>query len=499
MHITKIILTNVRGFATLKLDISKSINVLVGVNNSGKSTILNAIYNIQNPNVLTSEDIRIGSSVSSIQLLVDGKDTHPYLIRNPPLSILKKFNINELTLSEGGSSETQPLIPMEEPNNFIYPYLSNRKVVNYTETLNQQTTNQVSGDLGALFPKINRLINPEYPGHQEFVDWCKVIFGLSFSTMPSQGGIRAGYMVDRNKQIPIQAMGAGIPNALGLLVDLCAEDGHLFLIEEIENDLHPASLRALLKLIIKKSDSNQFILTTHSNIVTNVLGAHDNSNVIQVKVDYSSKVPLSTAEIADTYESRLTILEELGYQFTDTNPWSYWLLLEESTAERIIRDYIIPMFVPDLKYKLRTFSAVSLSQVPIKFEDFNRLFVFLNLQKGYKNRAWIIVDEGDDELEVINSLKEKYSKNDWDEDRFLQFDKHNFEEYYPDSFQDRVKKVLLIENNKDKRNQKLALFNDVKKWLDSDKNAMGSLEKSAAPVIELLRVISESIKTEESL
>ncbi len=62
--------------------------------------------------------------------------------------------------------------------------------------------------------------------------------------------------------------------------------------------------------------------------------------------------------------------------------WSFGplgFLLEESSAEKIVREYLIPWFVPKLGGKLRTFSARSVSEVEAKFEDFNKLFVFLHL------------------------------------------------------------------------------------------------------------------------
>lgn len=91
----------------------------------------------------------------------------------------------------------------------------------------------------------------------------------------------------------------------------------------------------------------------------------------------------------------------MGYDFFDFDLWSAWLILEESSAERIIREYLIPWFVPELKGRLRTYSANSLSEVETKFRDFNNLFVFLHLQPTYKNLAWVVVDGGEEEAKII--------------------------------------------------------------------------------------------------
>jgi hypothetical protein len=57
-------------------------------------------------------------------------------------------------------------------------------------------------------------------------------------------------------------MGEGIPHLLGLINDLCLAENKLFLIEEPENDIHPKALKRLLDLIIQKSQSNQFVIST---------------------------------------------------------------------------------------------------------------------------------------------------------------------------------------------------------------------------------------------
>ena len=39
-----------------------------------------------------------------------------------------------------------------------------------------------------------------------------------------------------------------------------------------------------------------------------------------------------------------------------------------------------------------------------KFNDFNRLFVFIHLEPTYKNKVWVLIDAGDDEKEIIEGI-----------------------------------------------------------------------------------------------
>jgi len=82
------------------------------------------------------------------------------------------------------------------------------------------------------------------------------------------------------------------------------------------------------------------------------------------------------------------------------------------------------------------------------------LFSYLNLQPTYKNKAWVIVDNGTKEKEIVQKLIGTYCTSGWGEDHFQQFDKHDFESYYPEEFKDKVAEILSVTDRKEKRNKK---------------------------------------------
>jgi len=146
-------------------------------------------------------------------------------------------------------------------------------------------------------------------------------------------------------------MGEGVANALGLIVDLCIAKNKVFLIEEPENDIHPTALKGLLDLVAVKAATNQFIITTHSNIVVKHLGSQPESKLFDVDMilDADGLPTASVTEVGETVEDRRTVLESLGYELHHVDLWDYWLFLEESSAEKIIRTYLIPWFAPSLR------------------------------------------------------------------------------------------------------------------------------------------------------
>jgi hypothetical protein len=221
------------------------------------------------------------------------------------------------------------------------------------------------------------------------------------------------------------------------------------------------------------------------------LGSNPISKVFEVKISFENRIPGSKIEeVAPDVEARRNLLESLGYELIDVDMWESWLMLEESSAEKIIREYLIPWFLPNLVSKLRTFSARTISELEIKFNDLNNLFVFLNMEPIYKNRVWVIVDYGDKEKEVIDKLKEIYTPSGWKEDNFSQFKEHDFEKYYPEVFQEKVNEILQIGHSLQKLEKKKELREEVERWIESDSSrAKQEFKISAKEVIDTLKEI----------
>jgi AAA15 family ATPase/GTPase len=517
MWIKKVDLTNFRSYANGSIELSKGINLIVGQNNSGKSTLLKSFAWLQDGSPISAQDIRKKEQNGSIELELEASKGYFNQVPESVTKIIISLSNQKLTFSGSSGirldnsmngyqstydfnafSNVYPYrIPNQEPFNFIYPYLSKRKVIDFSETINLQATNLVSGNFTHLSAKVDRLCNAEIPEHREFIESCREIIGFPMSAAASTNGKKAAQSIDAHYHIYLEEMGEGVANLLGLIVDLCVAKDKLFLIEEPENDIHPRALKKLLELIAKKSETNQFIITTHSNIVVKYLGAIEDSKLFQVTMDFQDKVPTSKIEeVENIPEPRLAVLSDLGYDLFDFDRWSAWLFLEESSAERIIRDFLIPWFAPDLKNRLRTVAAQGKDDIEIKFEDFNRLFLFVHLQSIYQDLAWVIIDEGVEEKAIIDRLKEKFKG--WNPDCFRQFSQHDFEFYYPKEFMtnlhEEIERIQQINDKKTKRNQKKNLLDKFVEWIKEDNDrAKSALEVSASSVINILKEIETSL------
>ncbi|MFN6471003.1 MAG: ATP-dependent nuclease [Nostoc sp. SerVER01] len=501
MKIHKVKLSNVRAYQNAEIELSPSINLIVGENNSGKTTMLRSLLFLQDRSSFMTQDIRKNEEEARIKLTFEGnikKYFHPVIvdfIRNYScLDIVidpsKGLTINGNDINSYGIPN---FILNMEPKNFIYPFLSKRKVTTFNEGINRNYSNSIIGNFSNLYAKVDRITTDGLPAKDEYIKACSEILGFLVSSYPSENGKKSVYIVDNFQHIPLELMGEGIVNILGLILDLCMAKDNLFLIEEPENDIHPKALKKLLSFILEKSKTNQFVITTHSNIVLKYLGSEELSKIFKVDMQFVDRIPTSSiAEVDNSPKARREILEDLGYELLDFDIWDTWLILEESSAEVIIKEFLIPYFVPELKERLKTCSTDGVEKVPDRFYALHSLCLFFHLQQTFDQKIWVLVDGGENETIIINDLKNKYKS--WNKDSFCQLKQHDFEKYYPEEFQAEVDKVLKILNKKEKRNAKKILLDNVKKWYTENPDiAKEAFSKSACEVIDILKNIEKVV------
>jgi hypothetical protein len=278
-------------------------------------------------------------------------------------------------------------------------------------------------------------------------------------------------------------------------VELLVSSGKLFLIEEPETELHPTALRALLKLIVDSTttNGNQFVISTHSHIVVRFLGSLHNTLINEVRREPGIRPPKSIVRpVGSDARSRIELLGALGYEFSDFELYSGWLILEESSAEAIIREFLLKWFAPKLVGRLCTIAANGAQDVEPRFFEFVRIFTFLHREPAYRDRAWVVCDGDEAGHEVIAKLRDDFK--DWPADTFKNFPAKNFETYYPTAFNEEAARVLAISDKQRRRDAKKALVESVKVWLRAnEESGRKEMQRSAAPVIEVLQEIERRV------
>lgn len=377
------------------------------------------------------------------------------------------------------------------PDNALALYLSGRRVNSYQEQISHANAYTQFGHHQYVVSKIDAVYNSEEL-RPEYETACIAVLGFVPTPHASANGKMIGYEVDarRQQRVPLLQLGAGVVQAAALIADLVLMEDKIFLIEEPENDLHPKALRALLEVLLRRaSGRNQYIISTHSNIVVRSLGADRDAKIFRIEPVLPNRIPLSTVtEVPQVASARIELLQSLGYEFSDLDVFDAFLILEESSAERIVRQYLIPWFVPRLNGRLRTVAAQGAGAIDATFSDFYRLFLFLHLQPAYEGKAWVLADGDKAGLEAVTKLRAKFGT--WKEDHFQNLSEADFERFYPPPFLDRVATVLEIQDRKARNEAKVNLLKDLITWLDADPvRGRTAIEQSCAEVIAILRAL----------
>jgi predicted ATPase len=525
MHIKRLELLNIRSFESVDIRLSPGINLISGGNNAGKSTILKSIYVLQDRYAFKESDKRLNTDRSDIRITLDKlshkerllfqdyskgspylptgdlvqilfpRSTQPYDAYYSPLELESQPSLAEVALQQLREyyDNNFPFFPHEEnKGSFIYPFFSKRRS-GFMSSAGKDDSFQVYEDFRNLPLKVQKATNRPVI-KRKFEELCRHILGFEVGIYQGENGeSRIGQMVGYTEHIPLESMGEGTANILGLLTLLLTENNKLFLLEELENDIHPEALKKLLPLIIEKSKYNQFVISTHSNIIVKYLGSVPETKIFfcESTIDQQgSGIPLSTIEeVSNEPQSRLQILEKLGYELLDYDLAKGYLIMEESTAEKVVRDYLIPTFVPGLQHSLRTVASQGVNDVSNKLQMLNTLFMYAHRSEIYRNKAWVLVDGGEAGQKVISKLRANYPG--WEHSHFDQLSKENIEEYFPSKFNAQVKQVLKLNNGLGKQKAKHDLLSKVIDWTIAEPEiARTAFEESAAEIIRKLQSIA---------
>lgn len=289
---------NFRQFDKLKIDNCKRINFLVGQNNCGKTTLLEAIYLGSYP--MNMNPLATTYNFRKMELI---QDTVPMLFfrknENESISInietLKKSSyVLSMKLSEDNNqskryeNRSQGNIAVKEYD-YIATYNSNEYKCRFNVSIDLPTKiffnvenekNKAIEDfcIPTLYTCDMKSISPERfeiaineNREYELVKYLQIfdsrISGIGFG---KDNKILVEIMEEDNSKykLPLQLLGDGFIKFASILVDILYEKiyNNVILIDEIENGLHYTNIKQLIRAILtlSKEMNIQMFITTHS-------------------------------------------------------------------------------------------------------------------------------------------------------------------------------------------------------------------------------------------
>lgn len=471
------------------------ITVFIGANNSGKSSLLRSLLLIQEGSGFSPRDIRIGSP--DAKTVLNGIWPIPQLggynggqpAPGASVQITATGRPNgavETSWTFEGNGQVSGGIAGTRPNHVVVPVLGNRKRSGFTSTIDRSQADRVGTDDSALTSRLNALSGNHAEGRR-YRQLADQILGLEVSTHLGPQGSVPGIPVNVKDGIDLERMGEGVRNIVFLAAELADDQvPRLFLIEEPENDLHPAALAQVLKIIQDATSVHQFVVTTHSDVVLRALGAIEGTRIYETALD-DSDLPSTVIRPIETPIERWEVLTNLGYE---TGLPLGWMIFEEASAETFVGKGLVPLFAPRLAC-LRTASSDGAGNVRHRVQAVRNLALFAHLSEDQHPPIWVLVDGDQAGDEAIRALRRDF---DWPESRLCRLPREAIERFYPQEFQAKVSAIDTATGSAERSRLKGELANEVTKWaITGGAAAKDALAKCTLPIIEALQRIEADL------
>lgn len=229
-------------------------------------------------------------------------------------------------------------------------------------------------------------------------------------------------LVNENGKIPISNSGSGLKTILLVLIKLFLETREttnynfeplltntVFIFEELENDLHPAIQRNLFEFLYQwaKENNSQIFLTTHSTVPINMFSGRDNVTLTHIKKENNQIITNSALSFIENEY----ILMSLGVRASDILQ-SNAVIWVEGPSDRIYINKWIELYSKgtlkeNIHYQILFYGGRLLSHLTGKVDESNEL-----IQLFRANLHSIIVIDSDktDSKKRINQTKLRIKK-----------------------------------------------------------------------------------------
>lgn len=344
-YIKNLTIVGFKKFKTFKIEFNEHLNILVGENEAGKSTILEAIsivLNQQYRNVDKSilsdffnadniSEFKANPSVKTLpkilielELELDSQKKDADFFHGEVYGELKsqqeKYGIrfeckfNDEFEDELIDSILEGKIPYEYYD-LSWTTFANRSYQLFKRPLNFISIDTTNYGTSASFNLYNKaLFNSKYDDRSRIK--AKNLFRENLANAFNMLGLgkideKRSFGIDNKKiilesvlsvyenTIPLENKGSGMESLIKTKIALDKKSGlDVILIEEPENHLCFSVLRKMLKEISDKQDASQIIVTTHSNMIATRLNLN---NVIWINDSISKSLKSVNKKIADFF------------------------------------------------------------------------------------------------------------------------------------------------------------------------------------------------------
>lgn len=505
MDVKKIDVLNYKCFTDIHIDNIKPINIIIGKNNIGKSSVLDIVeciygsrtINMNTKIILTKEmdedvisrvfqkstsggtiggnhyefgkkyigqDISfIRKSDSSNQIHDDFEKYNPHLTINQidywsrvAHSIKIDSKVTKRILAE------RNIFPEDNDDNMIVDSNGNGITRIITNFLNRSKYNEnlVKND---LLKNLNKIMGDD-------ANFTEIVTQQIDSAEGTKWEI---YLREEGKgRIPLSESGSGLKTILMVLVFTILIPNvehkkisqYIFLFEELENNLHPSLQRRLLKYIENLTEDGAiFFLTTHSNVTLDAYQNSDITNIIHLQKEDSQ---VNLINITNKIQKN-TILNDLGIKASDLLQ-SNGIIWVEGPSDRVYINNWIKIhkktnIVEGKDYQCVFYGGRLLSNLSL--EDENEL---VNLMSVNRNAIIVLDSDKKGNNTPLNKTKKRIIEEAKKQGILVWVTKgREIENYIPE---------LLVKKKYNKENSKCSFgqFQKIEEFIDKLKKGEGN-------------------------
>jgi len=293
----------------LELELDR-VNVLIGSNNSGKSSILQAIQfavsvaqtsSLETGARWLQKKDELATSISPMQLIylpfrdVLALAPNRDLREDPESAIEISFGESDtsdeatIRVSKGrnknirigiiGSNLGKKLQLIESPFSIFVTGLAGVPAVEEYKTSSIVRKAAAKGDSNNVFRNVLYLLKQDEYGWERFIQDLQEIFpkiGIYVNFNPDRDEYIEAIVDINDEKLPIDAAGTGVLQAIQILSYINLYKPRLLLLDEPDSHLHPNNQRKLINMLTKLADERDFqiILSTHSRHIFDELNGN---------------------------------------------------------------------------------------------------------------------------------------------------------------------------------------------------------------------------------
>jgi|GEM_PF-189270 len=426
------------------------INIIIGRNNSGKSSLIDLINNVINPNQgltnIPTKETGFGKAIISDVITeqyieavfprgtsgggIPGQSHYHYGLTLKDSII--KYTIPPTQLKEILSME-KPIVGQENYLTRLRDVLKNpfhgkifkrinaeRDILPERFYLSEPLTENGKGATNIIWKyltirgfdhniikkeflnQLNKIINPDI----EFTDiTVKEDHPDSSNRQISNGEI---YFEEKTGlSIPLSKMGSGIKTIILVLLNLIVIPKHdniqkgnlVFGFEELENNLHPSLQRRLFNYIAEYAEQfkSYFFITTHSSIAIDFFHSNKNAQIIHVE----NNGQIATAKTVLTDFDNRNILRDLDYRASDIL-LSNGIIWVEGPSDAIYLELLFDLYnATSLISQNLSYTIQALSTAIWKYAGFSD-FKWEEIDANSENRLISLAEINHNHLVVID-------------------------------------------------------------------------------------------------